>query len=252
MMVLSIALLLTLGNQPPKVPCQGERLALVPFDTLAVARPEARRMEDAVRRAVARTANTCLDPRQQTVEELQARGGQLAPCLDAACRTTQVKNFGAQWLVRGRVLGLGGERTVALVLVGPDGQERRSAFTLPKEEAGTENAAAQAFASLWEGRLPPAAQRVEKQRRGPWPKVLMGAGAVALAAGVGFGLAARSTENRLSEGNGGCTGEGEALRDCFADGLSKGKKQSRVANGLLGAGALLGAGGALFFVWELP
>ncbi|EAU62968.1 hypothetical protein STIAU_8194 [Stigmatella aurantiaca DW4/3-1] len=205
---------------------------------------------------MARTPNMCLEPRQQTVEEFQAQGGHLSPCLDAACRTAQVKTFGAQWLVRGRVIGLGGERTVTLVLVGADGQEHRGGFTLPEEEASTERVAAQAFSSLWEGRLPvqPSPPRVEKQQRRQrtWPKVVMGAGAAALAAGVGFGLAARSTENRLSEGNGGCTGEGEALQDCFAQGLRKGKKQSRLANGLLGAGALLGAGGAVFFVWELP
>jgi hypothetical protein len=259
MTALSISLLLTLATPSSRGPCEGERLALLPFDTVAVARAEARRTEEAIRRAVARTANTCLEPRQQTVAELQAQGGPQGPCVDAACRTAQVKHFGARWLVRGRVLGLGGGRSVALVLVGPDGQEHRSAFALPAEEAGTEHAAAQAFASLWEGRLPPArpqervAAAVEKQpRRSPWPKVMLGAGAAALAAGVGFGLAARSTENRFSEGTGGCTGEGEALRSCFEDGLRKGKQQSRLANGLMGAGAALGAGGALLFVWELP
>ncbi|WP_225408911.1 hypothetical protein [Stigmatella hybrida] len=255
MTALSLALLMALASQPSMLPCEGERLALIPFDTVAVARAEARRTEEAVRRAVARTENTCLEPRQRTVEGLLAQGNPLSPCLNAACRTAQVKHFGAQWLVRGRVMGLGGARSVALVLVGPDGQEHRSAFTLPEEEAGTEQAAAQAFASLWEGRLPAQPQGVvveTQRRRSAWPKVMLGAGAAALAAGVGFGLAARATENRLSEGTGGCTGEGEALRSCFADGLRKGKQQSRLANGLMGAGAVLGAGGALLFVWELP
>jgi hypothetical protein len=81
---------------------------------------------------------------------------------------------------------------------------------------------------------------------------MMGVGAAALVAGVGFGLAARSTERELSTGTGGCTGEGEAFRRCFSERLSQGERQSTVSNTLLGAGALLGAGGAVLFVWELP
>jgi hypothetical protein len=42
------------------------------------------------------------------------------------------------------------------------------------------------------------------------------------------------------------------LRRCFADGLRRGERQSQLATGLLGAGAVLGASGAIFFVWELP
>jgi hypothetical protein len=255
MTALSLALLVTLAAPSAMMPCEGERLTLLPFDTVAVARTEARRTEEAVRRAVARTANTCLEPRQRTVQGLLAQGSPLSPCLDTACRTAQVKHFGAQWLVRGRVLRLGGERSVALVLVGPDGQEHRSAFAIPEEEAGTEQAAAKAFSSLWEGRLPTQPQGVvveTRRRRSVWPKVMLGTGAAALVAGVGFGLASRATEKRLSEGNGGCTGEGEALRGCFEEGLRKGRQQSRLANGLMGAGAVLGAGGALLFVWEWP
>jgi hypothetical protein len=148
------------------------------------------------------------------------------------------------------VLGLGGERTVSLVLADTEGRQARSTFQVPPLEAVAEDAAAQAFSALWEARGPRPAE-VQRPLRA-WPMVLVGTGAAALVAGVGFGMAARSTERRLSEGTGGCEGEGEALRRCFADGLRRGERQSQLANGLLGAGAVLGATGAIFFVWELP
>jgi hypothetical protein len=247
--LLPLALLLSLGATSQAVPCEGEPLTLLPFDAVAVPRPEARRAEDVLRRSLARDAGLCLEPRKQTVERLLALGGMPAPCEDEACRSAQVKALGAKWVVRGRVLGLGGERTVALVLVGPEGKEARTTFTLPALEAGAEDVAARAFSSLWGARPRPPEER--KTLR-PWPQVLMGAGAAALVAGVGFGLAARSTERRLSEGSGGCEAEGEDFRRCIADGLRKGERQSLIANSLLGTGVVLGAGGAVLFVWELP
>ncbi|MFP2933763.1 hypothetical protein ACLESO_53245, partial [Pyxidicoccus sp. 3LG] len=85
-----------------------------------------------------------------------------------------------------------------------------------------------------------------------WPKVLLAAGGVALAAGVGFGVASRRAESRLSAGNAGCTGEGAAFRACLDGRIRDGRRQATTANVLLGAGALLGAGGTFFLVWELP
>jgi hypothetical protein len=224
-------------------------MVLLPFDTVALTRPEARRTEEAIRRALARTQGVCLEPRKETVERLRAREGKQETCAEDACRASQVKAFGADWLVRGRVLGLGGERTVSLALVGTDGHEARTTFQVPALDAGVEEAAMKAFGSLWEGRKP---RRDAKKALRPWPVVLISTGAVALAAGVGVGLAARSTEKRFSQGTGGCEGEGEDFRRCFADGLRKGERQSHIANGLLGAGAVLGAGGAVLLVWELP
>lgn len=250
MTLLPLALLLSLGAAPQAAACEGERLVLLPFETVALQRSEARQVEDAMRRAVARTPAVCLEPRRETVERLRALGGRLPSCTDDACRAAQVKTLGAQWLVRGRALGLGGERTVALVLVGKDGREARSTFTLPGVEASAENASARAFTSLWESQHPRKA--TARKTLQPWPQVLMGAGVAALAAGVGFGLAARSTERQLSTGSGGCEGEGEAFRRCIADGLRRGERQTLLANSLLGTGVVLGASGAILFVWELP
>ncbi len=250
-MLLSLALVLGLGTLPQAAACEGERLVLMPFDAVALSRAEARSTEEAVRRALARTPGVCLEPRSETVARLRAREAQRAACTEADCRASEVKQLGARWLVRARVLGLGGERTVTLVLVGADGREARITFQVPVLEANSEEAARKAFAPLWAGRAPRRAEQVDKPRR-TWPVVLLGTGAVALAAGVGFGMAARSTQNRLSQGTGGCTGEGEAFRRCFANGLQRGEQQSHIATGLLGAGAVLGAGGAVLFIWELP
>ena len=85
----------------------------------------------------------------------------------------------------------------------------------------------------------------------PWPTVLWAAGGVALAAGVGFGLAARRTQAELSTGAG-CPGEGSAFRDCVERQLSQGRSRARTANALWGTGAALGVGGTLLFVWETP
>jgi hypothetical protein len=117
-------------------------------------------------------------------------------------------------------------------------------------EPGQEEARVrEAFQGLWTSRL---GGQAKAGRSKVLPTVLLAAGGVALAAGVGFGLAARRTESALSSGDAGCTGEGEAYRACISGRLREGHRQARTANVLMGASALLGAGGAVFFVWELP
>lgn len=246
--LLCLALLASaLGATPARAACEGARVVLLPFEAVALSRTEARETEDAVRRAVARTPGVCLEPRARTVEKLRALGGRLTPCGDAGCRSTQVASLEADAVVRGRAFGLGGERTVTLVLVERDGTEARR--TWPVTPVDAEESTLRAFGELWASHHAVAATG---SKLGPWPKVMMGVGAAALVAGVGFGLAARSTERELSMGNGGCTGEGEAFRRCISEQLNRGERQSLVSNTLLGAGALLGASGAVLFVWELP
>ncbi|WP_224367879.1 hypothetical protein [Hyalangium versicolor] len=248
-MLLPLALVLSLGAVPPVAPCVGERMVMLPFDAVALPRPEARRTEEAVRRAVTRTAGVCLEPRQETVARLRVHEDRKETCTEDVCRAAEVKSLGAKWLIRGRVLGLGGERTVTLSLVGADGMETRSTFQVTTLDATAEETAQKAFIPLWKERQP---RTVEAKARRTWPLVLVGTGAAVLATGVGFGLVARSTAQRFSRGTGGCDGEGEQFRQCFSDGLRRGRRQSHIANGLLGAGAVLGAGGAILFVWELP
>jgi hypothetical protein len=251
-MLLPLALMVSLGAAPAGAMCVGERLVLVPFDPVALSRTESRQTEDAVRRSVARTPGICLEPRKETVERVRSLAGRQRACADDACRAEELKAYGTKWLLHGRVLGLGGQRTVALTLVRADGHESRSTFSVPTLEAGAEEAAAKAFGSLWQGRGQSSQAEGTGKTLRPLPLVLLGTGAAALVAGVGFGLAANATEKRFSTGTGGCEGEGDAFRRCFADGLRKGERQSLAANSLLGAGALLCAGGALLLVWELP
>ncbi|WP_375770040.1 hypothetical protein NR798_03895 [Archangium gephyra] len=252
MSLLSFALTLALAQAAP-APCKGgERVVLVPFQPVALSTAEARRLEDAVRRAAEHTSGVCLEPRADTVAKVRAQGGRLADCVDAACRSAQAVGLGADRLVRGVALGVGGGRNVALALVDREGLESHTLVELSGEELppGLEEARArEAFQELWKTR--PSARAVKAPGR-VWPTVLLAAGGVALAAGVGFGLAARQAETGLSQGNAGCSGEGEAFRACFTERLREGQRQARTANVLMGAGALLGAGGAVFFVWELP
>jgi hypothetical protein len=245
MSLLTVALVLSLAQAP--TPCKGERVVLVPFQPLALSSAEARQLEDTVRRSAQAAPGVCLEPRADTVAKVRAQGGRLPTCVDAACRGAQVAALGADWLVRGVALGVGGGHSVALTLVDHEGRETHTVIQHSGEEA---------FPPLWAAR-PVSQSKVARQakveRSGTvWPKVLLAAGGVALAAGVGFGLAARRSEERLSEGNAGCAGEGEAFRSCIAGRLEEGRRQARTANVLMGAGAVLGAGGAVFFVWELP
>lgn len=248
MSLLSLALVLSLAQTPAA--CKGERVVLVPFQPVALTTARTRQLEDVVRRVAEGTPGLCLEPRAATVAKVRAQGGRLPGCVDAACRGAQVAALGTERLVRGVALGVGGGDSVSLSLVDREGLESHAVVQLSGEgPPGLEEARVrEAFGALWTSR---PSQRVERTGRA-LPTVLLAAGGVALAAGVGFGLAARRTETGLSQGNAGCTGDGEAFRACLDGRIQEGRKQARTANVLLGAGALLGAGGAVFFVWELP
>jgi hypothetical protein len=246
MSVFSVALSLALAAGP----CQGERV-LVPFQSVALSAAQARAAEDVVRRAAEGLAGTCLEPRADTVAKVRARGGQLPGCWDATCRGAQVQALGADRLVRGVALGVGGGRSVAITLVDRQGFEAHATVQLSGEGLALSEAEARAREAL--GALWTKAPSGGGVKRGTlWPTVLWTAGGAAVVAGLGFGLAARGTETALSTGNGGCTGEGDAFRACFAGRLRGGQQQATAANALLGAGALLAAGGAAVFIWELP
>jgi hypothetical protein len=255
MSALSVALVLSLSLTQAAADC--EKVVLIPFDTVALARVETRGLEDAVRKAVSGLPGVCLEPRAETVARLRTLGPGAASCEGTACLGARSVAPGAAWLVRGVALGVGGARSVVLVLGDSRGWEARELFQLPvsnAEPGEAEARAGQAFRTLWAGRPSAGEARpasVEKPKR-LWPKVLVAAGGAALAAGVGFGISARRAESRLSAGNAGCAGEGEAFRACLDGRLRDGRRQATTANVLFGAGALLGAGGAFFLVWEVP
>ncbi|MFY0583397.1 hypothetical protein ACN28S_62035 [Cystobacter fuscus] len=164
----------------------------------------------------------------------------------------QVLALGAQRLVRGVALGVGGTRGVALTLVDREGLESHATLELSPAEAVSgpdETRAREALGSLWAART---GRRVDERPARVLPTVLVTAGGVALAVGVGFGLAARQSQKTLSTGAADCGGEGPAFRECFAARLREGRSRATTANVLLGTGALLGAGGTVFFLWEWP
>ena len=250
MTLLPFVLSLSLAGAPAA--CKGERVVLVPFQPVALSSAQARQLEDTVRRALETTPGVCLEPRASTVAKVRAQGGRLPACVDAVCRGAQVRALDTERLVRGVALGVGDGHSVALTLVDREGLESHAVTQLSGEGLPPgldETRAREALGTLWAAR--PSSSRVERSGKA-WPTVLLAAGGVALATGVGFGLAARRTETGLSTGTGGCTGEGEAFRSCFAGRLQQGRQQSRTANVLMGAGAVLGAGGGLLLVWELP
>ncbi|OJH36308.1 hypothetical protein [Cystobacter ferrugineus] len=248
MSLLALALALSLAQTP----CRGERVVLVPFQPVALSTAEARRAEDLVRRTVEALPGACLESRADTVARMRARGGRLSGCSDAACRGAQVLALGAERLVRGVALGVGGTRSVALTLVDREGHESHATLELSPSEAVSgqdETRAREALTSLWTART---GRRVDERPARVLPTVLVSAGGVALAVGVGFGLAARQSQKTLSTGSANCGGEGQAFRECFTARLREGRSRATTANVLLGAGALLGAGGTVLFIWELP
>jgi hypothetical protein len=235
-----LALLLALAAAPP--PCDGGALAVLPLEAVAVARAEALATEEALRRALAAVA--CVQPAEVTRARLGARDGEpLAACRERACAPGALEALGAAWALRGTLLGVGGERTLALSLLGREGEAARRTVAL----GGLPGALEEGARELWRTRRGATVARAPSA----WPLVTLAAGGVALAAGAGLGLAARQTEARLSRADG-CTGTGEEVRACLTAGLAEGRRQARAANLLLGAGALLGAGGGLWLAWELP
>lgn len=233
------------------VPCDANtRVVLVPFERVALPSAEARALEDATRRAVAALPDACLESRDDTVARLRASGASLSACGNAECRSAQVGALGARRMVRGVALGVGGRRSVALTVTDARGPETRAHFEAPATTPGeTESRAKQALQEVWS---PLGTARAAPRGSRLLPKVLLGTGGVALAVGVGFGLAARSTESKVSKSGGECATAGEDFTDCFASRLDHGRRQARTSNVLLGLGALLGVSGALSFVWELP
>ncbi|NPD28638.1 hypothetical protein [Corallococcus exiguus] len=234
-------------------PCDANtRVVLMPFERLALSSADARELEDATRRAVAALPGACLESREDTVARLRGSGAALTACGDAACRSAQATALGVRRLVRGVALGVGGKRSVALTVTDARGPETRAQFEAPATTPGEADARArQAIAQVWSPLVTTQAAR-EPQGSRVLPKVLWGVGGAALLAGVGFGLAARRTESKLSMNGGDCARAGEAFADCITTQLETGRRQARTSNVLVGAGALLGVGGTVSFIWEIP
>ncbi|RYZ40147.1 MAG: hypothetical protein EOO71_17225 [Myxococcaceae bacterium] len=250
----SAALLLWLAQGA--VACDADtRVVLMPFERVALPSADARALEDATRRAVSALPDACLESREDTAARLRGAGASLSSCGNTECRSAQAVSLGARRLVRGVALGVGGKRSVALTVTDARGTETRAQFEAPALTPGeADTRARQALQEVW---APLRTTTTARQAQAPQgsrllPKVMMGAGGVALAVGVGFGIAARSTESRVSKNGGECATAEEDFSTCFASRLDAGRRQARTSNVLMGVGALLGLGGAVSFIWEWP
>ncbi|MCY1042545.1 hypothetical protein OV208_14570 [Corallococcus sp. bb12-1] len=236
------------------VACDADtRVVLMPFERVALPSADARALEDATRRAVSALPDACLESREDTAARLRGAGASLSSCGNTECRSAQAVSLGARRLVRGVALGVGGKRSVALTVTDARGTETRAQFEAPALTPGeADTRARQALQEVWAPLRTQTVKQAAPRGSRLLPKVMMGAGGVALAVGVGFGIAARSTESRVSKNGGECAAAGEDFSGCFASRLDAGRRQARTSNVLMGVGALLGLGGAVSFIWEWP
>ncbi len=234
--------------------CTGEPVVVAPFEPLATSPAVAREVEERVRKEIAATAGLCVEERGRTIRKLAKYENQRLPvCADETCSAAQARAMEAKWLLTGVVLGVGGRINVSLTLSGDVvGKQRRT--TVAADEEGALAPSVRALflpgpaPSEKSGGARPA--RGEKTRL---PAILVAsAGAVSLAAGGLLGAASQRTARSLEAGATGCSGTGEAYRDCFDARIRQGREQAAGANLLFGAGALLLAGASVMFVFELP
>lgn len=235
-----------------RAPCRGERVAVVPLEPVGLPPPQAREEEERVRAALEGVPGVCLVPRRDSVEKLRARPGHRLPaCEDAECRRKEASAFGADWLYSGTVYGLGGGRTVSLQLWNSQGTVvQGGSFSSADADAGE-----RVRSMLRDARLGSSlvASRAPAQTRSRWPELATGALAVtSVAVGLGFGAAARNTEQMISERAVPCTGTGDAYAQCFAATERDGQRKATLANAFLGAGAALATGAVVMFVMEWP
>lgn len=242
-MLAALALLAIASAPVPS--CAGERVIVMPFEPLATTPAEAREVEEKARAVIAATGR-CVEERAHTIARLRARPP-LPPCAEDACHAAQASAMGGQWLVNGVVLGVGGARSLSIVVAG----KRVARKTMRVEGANLSAIVHELFS---DGEKSFAAVDVRQSaERARWPAfAVAGAGAASVLAGALFGAASARASSELSSGATGCAGVGEAYRDCFDAKIRTGRSHATMANVLLGAGAALGVGAAVMFVWELP
>lgn len=255
-----LALLLASSSVRAEGRCRGEALAVVPLEPLALSPEAALEAETQLRMSLGELSGVCLSSRKHSADRLRGvEGNRLPPCGDAACRAKWARHFGARWLVSGTVFGLGGTRTVNLVLWSEDGSVvQRASYPFAHDHPPRE-VTAEVFREARLGRslIPSTVANtgvgtgiVRKPHPVQW--ALGGAALVALASGGVFGHLSTQTANRLENGQTGCVGSGEDYQRCFAAEHAKGRSRAGAANALYATGALLGAGAVVTFAVDWP
>jgi len=240
----SLVLLAALWAAPPlsagaRAECASGRMAIVPFDYLAVEAPVARDAEQRVREAARRRLSGCVEARPATVRRLERLGPSLAACQDDACRAARASALEAQSVLEGIALGMGGGTALALSLWGRDGKAVRQLVALdgPPERVGRE--------------LDDLLGRWLRGARGPnlGPYLVLGAAASAVAAGAVFGALMQQNQQAIAGGTA-CGGFSDDLAACLERRMALGRQQALAANALFGAGAALAVSGTVWLVWE--
>lgn len=215
------------------------RALVVPFAAVGADPAHVRRLSSEVEEQL----------RKHGVEPVRVRSSVARACDASGCGEPLADGTRAQWALEGTVIGVGGQLTTHLEVAGRDGLVTRSSFGGEALDLST------ALKPALDGARrdgATAALRPGAARTRHWTWGLAAGGAAALAGGVAFGIHSYATSDALERGRTGCSGTGDAYRQCFAEIAAGGRRSALAANALFGAAALLGAGVGLSYVWELP
>lgn len=240
------AVLLASGwARPVAAACaEGGRVAMVPFEWIAIEPEAAREAESLVRAAALQRLGDCLEPRAATVERMKTLGAAMASCTEDACRARRAVALRSAWVLEGIALGVGGRRTVSLWLWSRNGRMVKRVAPLP--EGDQREKAAELVNGLWSQHSTSKPVRV-------LPVVVWGAAVAAGAGAVAMGLSAQGQAQALAEGTEGCAGQyGEDAQSCLQGKIQDGHRTALISNVLYGAAGALAAAGVVSLVWEWP
>ncbi|MFO0585573.1 MAG: hypothetical protein U0229_25095 [Anaeromyxobacter sp.] len=182
------------------------------------------------------------------------RQRQMLGCTDDGCLAELGGALGADYVLSGEAAIVGSRNHVSLVLVDAKHAKviaRNAGFSDPGDEQLALAALARfrALARIVRPDLvarappvePPSAKRLRARRTASW--WTMGAGAAALAAGGGLGWIARGQANDLKD---------QWARPDYASLYDRQRRNARIADVLLGAGALTTGVGAVLYLTSSP
>jgi hypothetical protein len=258
LLVLAALWLLSAGEAHAQAvqPCPGETVVLLPLQPVALSPALAREAEETVRAAIPPGRKRCLRSRAETVASLGSiQVERLGTCDEARCRRALAEDLRADWLLSGSVLGVGGRRTVNLVLWDRTGT--RLGRTSVAVDAAGDLGLSRVLEALWaQAALLPLSRGPAtgpEESFSPAPALwVAGTGIAAVLVGGLLGLASQQTERRVMEGRTGCPGTGEVYRSCFAATAAAGRNEAVAANVLFGAGVLLGTGATVMWITRWP
>lgn len=237
------------------------RVAVLPLVPLGTSAEEAKVVERALRREIARFAGIGLLSFEATVERARASpdAEALLACQEEPCSARAVEVLNADEVVGGALMGLGGIRAVSLVLVRRGRSDvRRASADLPQsaDEASLRHAVCELFGTERCATVVPpealAGPITAPPLRRPmrlWAYAATGAAVALASGGAAFGFSAGSRAAAIDGHRTGCPGTGDAYFRCFQGRVEEGRLHGSVAAGLFAGAAVSAAAAALFFAW---